>query len=288
METFPVAALCAKLGLTGEPRRFPDGSLPVYGIGDDLVLKLYPPEDADEADAETTVLRILDGRLSVPTPGVERTGEHDGWRYVLMRRLRGESLAVVWPGLSASDRTELAARLGEVLAELHAVTDPRIGVLEPRDWGEFVRDRAEVTVAQQRGSGLDERWLEQIPAFLDSVDLGSPPSVLLHTEFLREHVVVRPERGRWTVSGLLDFEPAMPGAAEYDLVAARVFLAGEDPAFLRTLLHAYGYSPAELDEDFARRCLAYTLLHRYSNLAAYLRRLPPAPTLDALAPAWFG
>jgi hygromycin-B 7''-O-kinase len=36
--------------------------------------------------------------------------------------------------------------------------------------------------------------------------------------------------------------------------------------------------------------MAWTLLHRYSSLASYLRRLPepPEPTLDALGECWFG
>ena len=43
-----------------------------------------------------------------------------------------------------------------------------------------------------------------------------------------------------------------------------------------------GFDPREL--------LAYTLLHRHSNLPECLAQLPapPEPTLDSLAPTWFG
>ncbi|PXY27012.1 phosphotransferase family protein [Prauserella muralis] len=289
MEEFPVAALCARLGLTGPVERFPEGSLPVYAVGEDLVLKLYPPGDAAEARTETLVLRALDGRLPVPTPAVVGEGEWRGWWWLLMSRLHGESLASAWPRLSTPERAGLATSLGETLAALHAVDDPALTELEPRDWAGFVAARRGVVAAEQRELGLDERWLRQLPDFLDAVDLGEPEPVLLHTEFMREHVLLRHDGKRWHVSGLLDFEPAMRGAAEYDLVAAGVFLAGGDTRFLRSLLLGYGYSPAALDVCFARRCLAYTLLHRYANLAGYLRRLPapPEPTLDALARTWF-
>lgn len=285
-----VVALCARLGLAyRELTRFPDGSLPVYAVGDDLVLKLYPQEDADEARTETIVLHALDGKLSVPTPAVERTGEHEGWHYVLMRRLTGENLAGVWPRLSATERAELAETLGGALAELHSVREPAMTQLEPGDWQGFLaRQRADV-VEQQRKLGLGEHWLTQVPPFLDDVDLGEPEPVLLHTEFMREHLLVRHDGTRWVPTGLFDFEPAMNGAPEYDFVAAGVFLAAGEPDVLRALLLGYGYSPGDLDEAFARRCLAYTLLHRYANLPGYLRRLPepPRPTLGALATTWF-
>ena len=52
----------------------------------------------------------------------------------------------------------------------------------------------------------------------------------------------------------------------------------------------YGHPPSDTGPAFARRLLAYALLHRYSNLPWYLKRIPPpanAITLDALADAWF-
>ncbi|PRX48259.1 hygromycin-B 7''-O-kinase [Prauserella shujinwangii] len=282
-------ALRARLRL-GPLERFPDGSLPVYAAGEHLALKLYPPEDAAEADTETTVLRVLERRLSVPTPAIVDTGAHEGWRYVLMRRLSGEHLDDVWPRLSATERLELAGRLGAVLAELHAVTDPAIATLGPRDWSTFVAAQRASAADRQRELGLGEDWLARIPGFLARVDLGTPPRVLLHTEFLREHLLLTHDGTRWTVTGLLDFEPAMRGAAEYEFVAVGIHLAGGDRAFLRRLLLSYGYSSGDLGEALAHRLLAYTLLHRYGNLRGYLERLPapPRPTLEALSVTWFG
>jgi hygromycin-B 7''-O-kinase len=62
-----------------------------------------------------------------------------------------------------------------------------------------------------------------------------------------------------------------------------------DARFLRHLLTAYGYPPDRLDRELQRRLLAYTLLHRYSDLAWYLEELPapPVATLDALAAHWW-
>jgi hygromycin-B 7''-O-kinase len=47
--------------------------------------------------------------------------------------------------------------------------------------------------------------------------------VLLHTEVIREHLVVNP--GTWTLSGLLDFEQAMTGDRVYEFAAAGLFVS---------------------------------------------------------------
>ncbi|MGW5702132.1 phosphotransferase family protein [Amycolatopsis japonica] len=270
----------------GEAVPFTEGSLPVYAVGDDLVLKLFPPVHLGELPTERTMLEVLHGKLPIPTPAVHEAGERDGWGYVLMERLRGETLKDAWPKLSTEDKHRLAPELGEALAALHSLRDPRLDVLGPPDWAAFVAEQRAKVVEHHRRTGLDESWIAQIPAFLDSVELGSPPAVPLHTEFMRDHLMVTHDGGRPRLTGLFDFEPAMRGAAEYDFVAVGLFVSGEDKDFLRRLLTGYG---AEPDEDFSRRCLAYALLHVYSNFTWYLGVLPAPeePTLEHLSRAWW-
>ncbi|GAA1241192.1 aminoglycoside 3'-phosphotransferase/choline kinase family protein [Prauserella halophila] len=290
MDTFPVAAACAREGIAGLPvQPMPTGSLPVFAVGDDLVLKAYPADDVDEALTELAALRAVDGKLDVATPRVESEGEIDDWRYVVMRRLPGVDLATAWPSMSTSDRVLLMRRIGRLLAQLHTVPPPE---LWPADWARFLTDRRSEVMAHQGGLGLDRHWREQIPGFLDAVDLdavdlGAATPVLLHTEVMPEHVFVDPDTCAPT--GLLDFEPAMRGAPEYEFSAVGVFLAAGDTALLRELLLGYGYAASELDDALAHRLLAYTLLHRYSNLSTYLRLLPAPddPTLSSLARRWF-
>jgi hygromycin-B 7''-O-kinase len=287
-----VDSICERHRLQGGMiTRFADGSLPVYALGDSRVLKLYPPVFRSELDIESRVLEAVRGRLPIPTPGVEATGEQDGWGYILMERLRGESLATAWPRIPARDRERLAAQLGVALAALHAVRDPVLETLGPPDWDELMRTQRASCVERQRAKGLDEHWLAQIPSFLESVPLATPARrVLLHTEIMREHLLVDEGADGFAFTGLFDFEPSMQGAPEYEFAAVGAFVSCGDGAMLRRLLLAYGYQPAELDEAFARRMLAYALLHRYSNLRWYLARLPPpaAPTLEALATCGWG
>jgi hygromycin-B 7''-O-kinase len=283
-----VDAICARHHAGGAIARFADGSLPVYAVGDARVLKLYPPIHRDECEVEASVLAAIAGKLPIATPVIDAVGELDGWGYVLMSRLRGESLATAWPRIDEAARVRLMAALGEGLAALHAVDAPALG---PPDWEAFVREQRASAVERQRAKGLDEPWLAQLPGFLASLPVeASSRRVLLHTEIMREHLLVTESAGGWALSGLFDFEPAMRGAAEYELAAVGVFVSCGEPRYLRALLRAYGYRDAELDEGLARRLLGQAIVHRYSNLRWYLERLPAlaTPTLDALARCGWG
>lgn len=289
-----VTALCGRLGLGAvDVIRFGDCSLPVYAVGEARVLKLYPGAFEHSYQVERCVLQAIQGRLPVPTPALEDAGEFEGWSYLLMERLYGQPLTTVWPRTSVAQRRGLATQLGEALAVLHATTAmiaSELDALGPADWAVFLARQRAGCVDRQRASGLDSVWLGQIPGFLDAVALDStPPQVLLHTEVMREHLLVAPHADGWSLSGLVDFESAMRGAREYEFAAVGLFVSRGDPDFLRRVLVAYGYRPGELDDALPRRLLAYALLHRYSDLRRWLELLPspPAPTLDSLAASWW-
>ncbi len=287
-----VDAMCDILGLAPTSlRRYPDGSLPVYAVGDSLVLKIYPPFDLAARDTESTILQVVDGRLSVPTPGVRALGELDGWGYLLMDQLHGVSLAEAWPHVPADDRIRIAAAMGEALAELHCVSDVRLDAVR-FDWPSFIKEQRSTAVERQRRRGLESCWLEGISDFLARTPVGDGRTEsLLHTEIMREHLLVERARDGWQLSGLFDFEPAMVGAPEYEFASVGLFLSCGEPKLLRRVLLSYGYTEVALDEALERRLLAYGLLHRYSNLPWFLKRVPPPPhvrVLPELASVWWG
>ena len=201
-----------------------------------------------------------------------------------MPQLPGEDLAKTWPQILPGARDRIADEAGGLLAALHALDpEPLAGVIGPENWAAFLAGQRATAVARQREVKLPAVWLEQIPEFLGSVPLpGDPGRALLHTEMMREHLVVTP--GRWRLSGVFDFEPAMIGDRAYDFGAVGIFVSRGDTRLLGRIMAAYGraYDPREL--------LAYLLLHVYSNLPGYFRILPPPPepTLDSLAQTWFG
>jgi hygromycin-B 7''-O-kinase len=270
--------------------RYAAGSRPVYAAGE-KVLKLFPPVAAWPAGRiEAEVLAAVEGRLPVATPRVLADGEHDGWHYLLMSRLPGVPLDTVWNRLSGADRDRLASQLGETIAALHALPVPAIGDWPPADWPAFVARQQATCAEQQRAWGLPAAWADQIPGFVAEVALGAGTPVLLHTEVMRQHLLAdQGPDGAWRLAGLIDFEPAMRGDREYEFVAVGVFGSQGDARFLTRTLTAYGYRRDQLGPDLRRRLLAWGLLHQYSYLAGWMRRLPAPskPTLDALADCWF-
>ena len=278
--------LAARLGLAGAGlRRYPEGSRPVYAVGDRRVLKLYPTVSAPDSVTEARVLEYLHGRLPVATPEILAHGDYEnGWRYVLMSQLPGTELAAAWPAIPRPHQDRVVSEAGEMLAALHGLDpEPLHGILGPADWAGFLACQRATAPQRQREVELPEPWLSQIEGFLESVPLApGQERVLLHTEVIRDHLVVSP--GTWTLSGLLDFETAMTGDRAYEFAAAGLFIPRGDPRLLGRLLAAYdrSFDPREL--------LAYTLLHLHSNLPECLRQLPAPPelTLDSLALTWFG
>lgn len=287
-----VRAICERNGLEAPViERFADGSVPVYAVGDALVLKLCPPFAIEERDNEALALQVVERRLPIPTPEVRAVGELEGWGYVLMSRLEGISLAEAWPTIGRGDRLRLAQSLGEALSVLHAIRDPRLMKIR-QDWNRFVEAQKASCVERQKLRGLDPFWLEQIPGFLEAAPLGTEAAdAFLHTEVMREHILVRDGAEGWALSGLFDFEPAMTGAPEYEFAAVGLFVSCGDSTILRRVLTAYGYSEGRLDTAMQNRFLAYTLIHRYCNLPWYFRRLPPPDgtrTPEDLAAHWWG
>lgn len=281
---------CARHGVSGAPVRFASGSLPVFAVGEAHVLKLFPPCHAGEADIEHDALLAVQGRLPIPTPDLIARGELEGWRYVLMSRLMGPSLADAWPEIPQDQRERVIEDVGASVAALHAIDVATVGEGVPRpDWAAFMDAQRARCVAWQTARGVAPEWLEQIPGYLAATfdDRESPrgPRALLHTEIMREHLLVeRDGSGRWRLSGLFDFEPAMVGDADYECASIGVFVTGGDATLLKRFLAGYGRDPG------ARSFMTHALLHKYSNLRWYLERVPPPPavrTLEELADTWW-
>lgn len=286
-----VTTIVQRHGLAGAaPRRYDSGSQPVYALGTQQVLKLYPPDDAEHASVEAAVLAHLDGRLPIATPQLLAHGTLDGWSYLLMSQLPGQRLVEVWPQLHTGECDAIVDTLGAAVASLHALDVSPLQSLPGPQWAAFVAEQRISAVERQRSRGLAPFWLEQIEPFLER--WAAPPSsqrVLLHTEIMREHLLVEPSGDGWRLSGLFDFEPAMLGEADYEFASIGLFVTCGDASLLRRLLLASGRPAAALDTALPMRFMAQALLHRYSHLPWYLRRLPQpdASTLEQLAQHWW-
>jgi hygromycin-B 7''-O-kinase len=268
-------------------RRFESGSVPVFAAGDDHVVKLFSPDQRAHFETELAALTCIDGSLSIPTPRVVADGERGGWWFIVMTRLRGILLADAWQSIATDERCRLLRDTGVALAELHA-TALREGGPLVIDWGQFIQMQIESCRQRQAAKGLGPPWIDLLDDFLarwSPSDDGCRG--LLHTEVMREHLLVENRGGSWRLSGLVDFEPAMVGAPEYEFASVGIFVTCAEPGMFRVVLDAYGM---QRDDELPMRIMAYALLHRYSNLRWYLERLPTAADLadlEVLARIWF-
>jgi hygromycin-B 7''-O-kinase len=287
-----VRVIAQRHGLEGTPTRFGDGSMVVFAVGEQHVIKLYPPFCADKHLRERAALARIQGRVGFATPEIVADGEVEGWPYLVMTRVTGVPIDKVWGQLPEAERERLASEAGEAVARLHALPVEGLSPLEV-DWGEFLQRQTARCVERQRSQGVAEPWLEQIPAYLEATRVHFPssfPTALLHTELGPGHLFLTERRGRWELEGLIDFADALVGHPEYDFAAVGLFITRGDARWLRAFLLAYGYLPGELTPALRERLMTYTLLHRYSNLRWYLEQVPPRSstgTLARLAEDWW-
>ena len=260
------------------------GSLPVFGVNHDLVLKFFSPLHQGHFANELASLRLLEGRAAFDTPRIRASGTLETWSYLLMTRVHGTQLSALWPDLDESKKITVCENLGTAAAALHrvhATTDA-----DAASWRAFIAGQAERCVEHHRARGLGESLLARIPGYIAPLlaPITAAPVRFLHTEFMLEHVFV--DSARLLIGGLIDFEPSLLGPVEYDFGAVALFIAEARPARFHAFLRGYGYPRTDTT---ARLLLTHTLLHRYSNLVWYMERLGPAraDTLEELEKAWF-
>src|SRR3954451_7977308 len=71
------------------PHVFSTGTNLVVGLGDHLILKIFPPLLRAQFVSERGSLTQLAGRLDLAIPEIVVEGERDGWPYLVITRLAG-------------------------------------------------------------------------------------------------------------------------------------------------------------------------------------------------------
>lgn len=283
---FPaVAEICRRYGLpTGDLERVDDGSVPVFFLGADLVLKMSPPLWGPKIDAEAEVLLHLEGKLSVPTPRVVHRGELEGWRYFVMSRLQDRRLKEALPQMDRRQQDSVYVAMGQAVRQMHDLPEMP-GDLPVPAWAEFVPAQKASCPGRQEGDGVPPALVEGIPEFLDRY-IQDPPEErcrsLLHTELFDPVWFVEERGGDWRPSGLFDFGDAMLGDRRGDF-PCRIF----DARRMRSYLRGYGYADADMRDGLSCTMLAYFLLHRYATLTWLFKsqpqKLAAARSLEELA-----
>ncbi len=278
-------AIQQRHGLSGRLKMCPPASNVVFGVGADLIIKLYPSLWREDEIPDRLLMEHLDGKLAVPTPRLVASGEIDGWPYLVMTRLEGQMLGQVWRRVPPVDQRAIVEQLGALMAQLHAAPLAGLGALAV-DWDAFMADRRAECIEKQRGFGMTEPWLDDLAAFIAALPPLHPPAprcVLMSADITADHVMLAERGGRWRAVGFFDFGDAMIGHHLYEFAAPAAFITRGNPALLKALFESYGTPSAEIDEGLSRRLAGYVVLHRFSNIPALAQRTERSAPLPDLA-----
>jgi hygromycin-B 7''-O-kinase len=254
-----------------------DGTVLVALLGNVRVLKLFPPVLRDHFEFERAMLAHLHGRLSLPTPQLVDSAEHEGWPYLVMTMLPGTPLDRVWPALPQDERCAVLRSIGRLAAEVHALPLGPLPALAPR-WSDFLQRQRERCHARQQRTGLPAHLLARLDVFVN----GPPPEgpdVILTGEYTPFNLL---HQGQG-LSAMFDFGDGLVGPREYDWLGPLCFLAAGDASRIDAFFDGYHGRP--FDRRLREPLLRLLLLHRYSHLKAQIA-VPgwqAAPDFDMLA-----
>ena len=252
------------------PHVFSTGTNLVVGLGDKLILKIFPPLLRAQFVSEHSSLTQLVGRLHLPIPEIIVEGERDGWPYLVITRLSGTLGSEVWPSLPEAQKERVLRQIGETIAAVQRAPLGPLAEMEPR-WDAFIRAQMLGCRARHTRLGLAPKFLEGLDDLLRDAAMLIPmdaPPVILIGEYIPENFLLACRNGDWSLAGLFDFGDVRAGWRDYDLLGPSAFMSAGRPRRVRSLLEGFGYS----NPDFAlkRRLMALMLLHHASDLNSHI------------------
>lgn len=266
-----VNEIIVRYQLPQEPLILLEGTNIVFAHGNTRIIKIFPPFHKEHFTHEVLVMHQLYHKLSVNTPKIEYEGEVEGWPFIVMSRLEGTLLEVLWEKIDHANKIMLIQELGSLIREVHSVATQGLEAIDCH-WEAFIHKQKLQCLERHRTKQLSEKLVQQIPKYLESSDLPKIiRPVILTGEYTPMNLLVREISGVWHICGLIDFGDAMLGLPEYDLLGPGAFLIQGDKQLLKEFLQAYGYSKESMTPALSRQLTILLLLHRYSNLNVQIR-----------------
>ena len=266
--------ICERHGLDANRLELaPPGTHVVFKAGSERYIKLFSPLWGRDSLPERLVLRQLSGRSDLPTPQLVSEGRIEDWPYIIVTAVDGVPLYEVWHSMSVADREHIAVRCGELMASLHSTPTEGLEAIAV-DWPTFVESQIQDCIDHLARADIDKRRIRSILEFLDDLPPLFEPGfrpVLLSADVTDEHILVSKRRGRWELTGFIDFGDAMLGHPYYEFVAPSYCITRGSPGLQRAMLLAYGYSEDQLNPTLAKQLMAYTLIHRFVNIPDLLK-----------------
>lgn len=246
----------------------------VFFLGNEHILKIYTPL-RNGFHREKTALEFAEGKSKLPVPRIRHGGEIEGYEYLILSRLPGETFRRdKWLTISGKSQVRIVSDLAAALRDLHAHDPSEIHF----SWKEFMQIQMQSAIDKQAAAGGNPEWLEALPRFLDdNFDLlpTSFEPAFLHGDIHFGNLTMSPGVAGPDISGLFDFADSLVGFHEYEFVAIGVLMLQGQGELQRQFFKSYGYPDSQLDEGFRRRLMLLTILYECSSLKRYAERLRP-------------
>lgn len=225
-------------------------------------------------EKELEISKLLKQVPDIPAPELVAHGsllEKGGdwpWPYLIFRYVDGVSLGDVMDQLALPELMGIAAQLGRIVRQFHALPIGGSQMFAP-SWQGYVKfltlQAATCRSNHLAWGSLPAHLIDQIENYLlpveKLIDWSRRPH-LIHADLTRDHLLGRLEGGEWQTLALIDFGDARVGDLLYELVALHLDLFTGDPRLLRIFLDAYGSDLAE-DNEFPHQALSTALLHEF-------------------------
>lgn len=191
-------------------------------VGPHHVVRLQPAGLPQVLHQEARILPALPDEVPHAELVGHGTEERFGW--MVLRRLPGEQLGRCWPTMSVADRKAAIEQLGEAMAAVHAVPDPKrfrhpwVEKPTPVTYQQHPRHVGLVATAARALEGVDVALIDDAEAFVVE-RLGAfaddEPVALVHADLHFENLLWDSTSLRLTA--VLDFEMARPAPIDLDL-----------------------------------------------------------------------
>jgi hygromycin-B 7''-O-kinase len=262
--------------------RIPKGANALFGLGDEVIVKMVPLNWRRQGDKEILVAPLVEGKLSLHTPRLIGSGEIDNWICVISSRLNGTVLADVWPSLDIEQKKSIMIQTGQVMREFRTVTfDENIAIKV--DWSSYIADLISGCLARHQRRMMPKSLLDQVLPYIEAAgDFAQPAEPrFIHMDIHPWNLMAKQEEGHWRLDGLLDFGDAIVGNSDrFELLTPMIFMAQGNPLLLKSLLESYGASGEINPSTLQRQLTACMLIRPDSDVTFCMQQVPTSGSRD--------
>ncbi len=272
------------------------GTCPVFIVDEKFVVKFFGRPFSGRASfaAERDAFHLLAQDADLPVPRLLAEGallQSGEWPYLIGEWRPGQSVGELRDELSQQTMATIAAEVGRMAQQLHALPLDATETLRP-SWNTFAdlleKQRGNCTRRHAEWGHLPAHLLEQVDSFLlpspQLIDRQKTPQ-FLHADLTADHLLLVKENDAWQISALIDFGDAIVGDPLFELIPVYLDLLDGDKDLLRIFTTNCGLGET-LDETRAVKLLNFCLLHPFDVLGGLFDRTPAGhqlPDLHSLA-----